>query len=135
MIFRLEMNERFIRRLHIANWTLTLSLALAGVLLSYPRSIVLGLLFGGIISNLNFHSLHRDIRHFVIKLRAQRPGSYYLKYGLRLMAAAVILYFLVSRKIAHPVALLLGLSVVVINILIVALSEATRGLVLKTKEG
>ncbi|WP_456431194.1 ATP synthase subunit I [Thermosulfuriphilus sp.] len=135
MIFRLEMNERFIRRLHLANWGLTISFSLAGLLLSYPREIVLGLFLGGVISNLNFHSLHRDIRHFVLKLRAQRPNSYYLKYGLRLIATAFILYVLISRKIAHPLALLLGLSVVVINILTVALSEATRGLVLKAKEG
>ncbi|MDY0188820.1 MAG: hypothetical protein RBR16_12965, partial [Syntrophus sp. (in: bacteria)] len=43
-------------------------------------------------------------------------SSILLKYGVRLAVTAVLLYFIIAYRIADVMGLLLGLSIVIINI-------------------
>lgn len=132
---KFEVSESFIKKLHLANWLLTVALALAVFILGYERSVILGVILGGVIANLNFHSLHKDVKTFISRWGGKGRGLLLVKYYARLAVVGVVLYFLITNKIVNPLSLLVGLSVVVINILRVAFSEVVRDLSLRLKEG
>ena len=78
----------------------------------------MGVLLGGFISILNFHWMERGLRGLFQKTGHNVKGSVLIKYYIRLAITAVILYFLISYETVNVIGLLIGLSVVVINIVI-----------------
>ena len=90
--------------------------------LYYPVLIAKSVLIGGLVANISFFYLKKDLRDF-LQGRLLHSGRiktakyrFYFKYYARLIALACVLYILVSRHIVHPSGLLMGLSVVVISI-------------------
>ena len=78
----------------------------------------LGILLGGLISIVNFHWLERDLRKAFQKLMEGSRSSTLFKYIIRLAATAVVLYCIISTDIVNVVGLLIGLSLVMINIVL-----------------
>ncbi|MDD5712620.1 MAG: ATP synthase subunit I [Smithellaceae bacterium] len=76
----------------------------------------LGIFCGGLICIINFHWLYRNLRNVFQKLANGSRASIMVRYYIRFALTAVVLYFLISRDIADVIGLLIGLSVVVINI-------------------
>ncbi len=106
-------------RLEVTNWAvLAVCLLASSLLLSAPFTY--GILLGGFISIVNFHWLDRDLRRIFSNLSGKAKSALLLKYYLRLAVTAVVLYILISQSIVDIIGLLVGLSVVVMNIVLTA---------------
>ncbi len=106
-------------RLEITNWlVLGVCLIISALLLS--ASFTYGILLGGFISIVNFHWLDRDLRRIFSNLSGKAKSALLLKYYLRLAVTAVVLYILISQSLVDIIGLLVGLSVVVMNIILTA---------------
>ncbi len=102
------------RRLEITNWVvLALLLLGSSFLRSLPFS--LGVLLGGLISIVNFYWRQKDLRRTFQHLMEGARGPILFKYGIRLAVTAVFLYLIIAYSVADVIGLLLGLSIVIIN--------------------
>jgi len=96
------------------------------LLLSFPfagRNFLLGLLIGGLISIANFYWMGRDLRAAFRKLSDHLKIFVVFKFYVRLAVTAVVLFFIITELPVDIVGLLLGLSLVVINIVVTAILE------------
>ncbi len=91
-----------------------------------------GVALGGLIVLANFHLLHRVLTKAFIPQRLSSPKSVLFKYYLRLLGTAVLLYGLIAKQLVHPLGLVVGLSVVVINLILVGFNEMRK--ILSAKE-
>lgn len=103
------------KKLEITNW-IVLAVFLLGSSFFLSFRFSLGILLGGLISILNFYWLHQNLRNTFQHLMDGSKSSILFKYCTRLAVTAVILYFIIVYRIADVLGLLLGLSIVVINI-------------------
>jgi len=126
-----EQEDFPIHRVGMLNWTL------AGIFtgiawLYYPLFIAKGVLIGSLLANISYLGLKRDLKtllqgKLLLNGNVQMAkNKFYLKHYAKLAVLAVILYFLVSMHIAHPIGLLIGLSVVVISITITTISAVKK---------
>ncbi|HOC59811.1 MAG: ATP synthase subunit I [Syntrophaceae bacterium] len=109
----------------MTNWIILSALALASLFLA-PLKFTLGILLGGFVSILNFHGMVRNL-HGIFKNpsdNAKRPTM--VNFFLRLAATAVVLYFLLTAGTVDVVGLIIGLSVVVINIIFMMLTTLAK---------
>ncbi|SEM53335.1 ATP synthase I chain [Syntrophus gentianae] len=102
------------RKLEITNWVV-LGLLILGSTILQSFHFSLGVLLGGLISIVNFYWLHQNLRNTFQRLMDGSKSSILLKYCVRLAVTAVILYLIIAYRIADVLGLLLGLSIVVIN--------------------
>jgi hypothetical protein len=79
----------------------------------------LGILLGGLISILNFYWRQRDLtRVFSQMVSLKAKSSVMFRYYIRFAVTAILLFFIIARTPADVIGLLVGLSIVVINIVI-----------------
>jgi len=69
-----------------------------------------------VISIVNFYWLYQDLQNSFQRLMDGSRTSILLKYCLRLALTAVLLYLIIAYRFADVLGLLLGLSIVIINI-------------------
>lgn len=107
------------KKIENANW-IFLALLFIPSLVFAPVKFALGILLGGFISIVNFHWLIRDLRNSFQNMgdEGNIRASILMKYLLRLVVTGIILYLLISAKTVNVVGLIVGLSVVVINIIV-----------------
>jgi hypothetical protein len=91
-----------------------------------PNKFALGILFGGLISILNFHWLYRDLQNVFKQLTGGAKSSIMFKYYIRFALTAVVLYFIISKAFVDVIALIIGLSIVVINIVFTTVVTLVR---------
>lgn len=103
------------RRLEISNWII-LGIFAGVSFIFMPGKFALGILLGGLISIVNFHWLYRDLRNVFKQLTSGAKSSIMFKYYIRFVLTAVVLYFIISNTLVDVIALIVGLSIVVINI-------------------
>ncbi len=119
------------------HWVTTLNWILAGIFtgvawLYYPLFIAKGVFIGSLLANISYLVLKRDLKNFLqgkLLLNGNvqmAKNKFYFKHYVKLAVLAAILYFLVSMHIAHPIGLLIGLSVVVISITITTISAVKK---------
>ena len=113
------------RRLEITNWILLAVLA-AGSLLLRSGSFSLGILIGGLISIVNFHWLYRNLLSVFAKHLNRARAALMLRYYLRLAVTAVVLYWVISRNLVDVIGLIIGLSVVVLNVVLTTILVLSR---------
>jgi len=92
-------------------------------LLFMPHRFTLGILVGGVISIINLYWLGRDLRVIFSNLSGAAKSAMMLRYYIRMAATAVVLYFVITETPVDIIGLLVGLSLVVINIVITAILE------------
>ena len=114
------------------NWLLLLVMTVAGGLIISPY-FAKGLFIGGLIANISFILLKKDITRVLAGPLNAAKGRFLIKYYARLTVLALILFFLVRYKSIHLVGLLVGLSTVVISIGIMA-AGAAKKVALTTEE-
>jgi len=126
MTGRIRINEDNIYSLLIAG-SLALTLVLAGIL-----ALALGFRFGcsvfagGMLATANFIWLRRGLEA-AINIRPANASRFAVaRYLLRLAIMAMLLYFLIVRLGVDIFGLLLGLSVLVINIILFSIYLSTR---------
>jgi hypothetical protein len=113
------------KRIEFANW-IVLAILFIPALIFAPFKFALGILLGGFISILNFYWMERGLRGIFTNTAGNVNGPVMVKYYIRLALTAVVLYFLIANHTVNVIGLIIGLSVVIINIfitLIIALSK------------
>ena len=113
------------RKIEIANW---IALAVIFIIswIFTPFDFYLGVLLGGFISILNFHWMERGLRGIFTNTAGNVKGGVMVKYYIRLVLTAIVLYFLIANATVHVIGLLIGLSVVVINIIITLITTMAK---------
>jgi len=101
---------------------------LLGSMILMPPLFSLGVGAGGLIILINFHLLYRVLKKAFIPDRLASPKVVIIKYYLRLLATGILLYFLVAKRMVDPLGLILGLSVVVINLTLLGFYEMRKTL-------
>ncbi len=116
-----EQEEFPIHRVDILNWIVAAILSI-GAWLYYPGLMAKSVLIGGLLANISYLFLKKDLKIFLqgkllLSGKMQKAKTqFYLKYYMRLGALSLILFVLISKHIAHPLGLLIGLSAVVFSI-------------------
>ena len=105
------------KRLEITNWIILAILVAVSLVLRSPR-FSLGIFCGGLISVVNFHWLYRNLSSFFTKYPPPSRAAIMLFYYIRLAATAFALYLIISRDLVDVIGLVIGLSVVVMNIVL-----------------
>lgn len=113
------------KRIEIANWII-LAILFTASLIFTSLKFSLGVLIGGFISILNFHWLGYSLRGIFKNSGSKVKGSVIVKYYIRLAITAVVLYFLIAGNTVHVIGLLVGLSLVVINITITVITVLAK---------
>ncbi|MCX5856334.1 MAG: ATP synthase subunit I [Deltaproteobacteria bacterium] len=113
------------RKLEILNWII-LGLFVLISLLFWTFPFTLGILLGGLISIVNFFWLKRDLRAVFSNLTGRAKSAIMFRYYLRFFVSAVIIFFIISRTIVDVMGLLIGLSIVVINIVLTLLMGLSK---------
>ncbi len=113
------------KRLEITNWILLAALA-AGSLLLQSTRFSLGILCGGLISIVNFHWLYRNLLSAFAKHPSRAKTALLVRYYLRLAVTAFVLYWIISGDRVDVIGLVIGLSIVVLNIVLTTLLVLSR---------
>jgi hypothetical protein len=122
------------KKLEIRNWIVLSALSAAGWF-AVSGSFGLGVLLGGLISIANFYGLYLSLRKAFGTISDKSKSVIMVRYYFRFAVTAIILYFLMTRFEISVIGLVLGLSVVVINIVLTTLIEVSKkNFILKTKE-
>jgi len=103
------------------NWIL-LGILFLGSLFFFPWRFTTGILTGGLIANINFHFLHRNLVKVLILSKGN--GAVVSKSMLRMFIIGVIVFIVLLKNWVNVFGLILGLSTVVINLFSLALIEA-----------
>ncbi len=102
--------------LTIGSWVLLGILTGGGLILASPR-FAAGVLAGGLLAILNFYWLLSILKR-VLLLPAEKAGRFaQIRYVLRLALLAIVIWLLIVRVGIDAIGLLVGLSVLVINII------------------
>jgi hypothetical protein len=102
--------------LTLGSWILLLLLTVGGLILGSPR-FAAGILVGGLLAIANFYWLYSIMKRVVL-LPAEKAGRFALiRYLLRLGIIAVIIWILIVYLGIDLIGLLVGLSVLVINVI------------------
>jgi hypothetical protein len=113
------------RKLEIFNWIILSLLVLISLLL-WTIPFTLGILLGGLVSIINFFWLKRDLRVVFSNLTGRAKSVIMFRYYIRFFVSAVIIFFIITRTIVDVTGLLLGLSIVIINILLTLLVNLSK---------
>jgi hypothetical protein len=113
------------KRLEITNWiVLAVFLSISSIFLS--NRFTLGILLGGLISILNFHWLYHNLKNVFQGLTERAKSSIMAKYYLRFILTAILLFFIITKDLVHVFGLLIGLSIVVINIVMTTIMMISK---------
>lgn len=107
--------DPLLRKLEIFNWIL-LGLFVAISLIFCSGDFTLGVLLGGLISVVSFFWRQRDLRAAFRNLTGRAQTAVMLRYYIRFIVSAVLIYLIITQTSADVIGLLIGLSIVIINI-------------------
>jgi len=109
-------DDRLLRELARRNWIVLGVLSLFS-LLWQSMPITQGVLAGGILAIIAYRWLQNSLQKVIGNPQRGAAVSFKFAYFLRLGFVAIALYLLIAVAKLHPIALAVGLSVVVVNIL------------------
>jgi hypothetical protein len=113
------------QKIEIVNWIL-LGMFLLLSLLFMSSRFALGVFLGGLISIVNFHWLHKNMKDIFARLAGSAKSAMMFKYYIRLAVTAVALFFIITSNKVDIVGLLVGLSIVVINLVLTAIMTLSK---------
>ena len=113
------------QKLEKLNWAILALLVLLSLIFMKPP-FTLGVLLGGLISIMNFIWLKRDLRVVFGSLTGRAKAAVMFRYYIRFFVSAVIIFFIITRTVADVLGLLVGLSIVVINIILSLLMNLSK---------
>lgn len=126
----MDAQKRILKFVTFSNWLLLIVAASVGFSHYSPR-VGLGILAGGLIVTINFHLLARTLRKALTPPHIASVKGVILKYYVRFLITAIVIYILMISKQVDPVGLIAGLSVVVASMMFATLNEVRQ---LITKE-
>lgn len=113
------------RRLELLNW-ITLGFLLAVSLIFWSSDFTLGILLGGLISIVNFSWRQRDLKAVFRKLTKRSQSAFMVRYYIRFVVSGVAIYFIITKTTANVIGLVIGLSIVIINIAVALVMHYLR---------
>lgn len=120
-----ERKDPLIKKIEIRNWcVLAVFVCASLVFWSYP--VTLGVLLGGFVCILNFHWICRDLRAAFQGPVDRARQRVLIRYYLRLFVTAVVLFFVITKTEVNVIGLVVGLSIVVVNIIATVLLENVK---------
>ncbi len=125
--------DPFQKKLEVRNW-IGLGVLLTLSLIFMPLNFTLGVLLGGLLSIINYYWLYLSLRKVFRNLTNKAKTALMVRYYIRFAVTGVVLYFVITGTPADVIGLLVGLSVVVMNIIVSAVIEASKYNILKTRE-
>jgi hypothetical protein len=114
-----------IRRLERRNWWI-FGVMLGVSMLFCPSRFTAGIAMGGAVSVLGFYTLQRVVARALRLPLHKAPMRIILYHYTRLGLLFVVLGWVIAQRAVDPVGLLLGLSVVVLNLLLVTLVDLRK---------
>lgn len=116
-------DERLVQRIERTNVVLLIAGSIgAWVLFSFK--IGLGVFLGGVIATVSFQILKWQLRRaFQTPGRVPRKGGLFVSYYLRFLVTLFVIFTIIYYGWANPIALLVGLSLVVLSIAVVGARE------------
>ena len=117
--------DPLLQKIRLMNAAVWVSM-IGGSLWLWPWRVTLGVVAGGLVILANFHLLSRVLKSGLTPGKVTTPMAVIAKYYLRLLGTAVILYILIAYRLVNPFGLILGLSVVVINLTLVGCNEMRK---------
>jgi len=118
----LEIQQRILKFVTLANWILLFAASILGFAL-LPPDVAKGILFGGLIVTINFHLLSRTLKTALTPPHLSSLSAVLAKYYLRFIVSGFIIFVLISGHYVDPLGLFIGLSVVVVSITIATTCE------------
>jgi len=113
------------KKLEVRNWiVLGIFLAVSFIFMTYR--FTLGILLGGLVSIINFYWLARGLRKVFQQFLDKAKSSILKRYYIRVTVTGVALFFIITRTPADVIGLIVGLSVVVVNIVSTVLLEFSK---------
>ena len=125
--------DPLLRKLELRNWLLSGVLILASLPFA-GHAFLLGILLGCLISIANFYWLYRDVRGSFQQLSDRTRPLLIFKFYVRLTVTAVVLYLVITQTPADIFGLLIGLSLVVMNIVITTVLEYQKKILVEEVE-
>lgn len=120
---RLLTDERLLRRIEWTNIGLLVAATL-GAWLFFSYTIAFGVILGGAIATASFQILKWQLkRAFQSAGNVPRKGGLFVSYYLRFLITLFIVFAVIYYGWANPIALLAGLSLVVLSIAAVGAHE------------
>lgn len=104
-------------RIEITNWVVLAILVIISWFFS-SSNFVLGIALGGLISIINFHWLYRDLKKVFRQIADGSKSAIMFKYYIRFIITGIAIFFIITGTNASVIGLLIGLSVVVINMVL-----------------
>jgi hypothetical protein len=110
------MDEQLPAQIGRRNWVI-FAILVALSTLWQSSSFTLGVIGGGMVSIVSYRWLHQSLRRTIAQPTSSSARGFQVRYLLRLAAVGFFIYILLDRAGVHPLGLVVGLSVVMINIL------------------
>lgn len=107
------------------NWIILLILIVASLLFK-DQQVTLGVASGGLIAVCGFQWLHSSLVKALSNAGEPAIKKFQLSYFLRLAALAIMLMLLIALAKVNTIGLVVGLSVVVINIILTTVKRAIK---------
>ena len=92
----------------------------------FAPDVGLGIAAGGFIVTVNFHLLAKTLRKAFTPPHIASIKGVLIKYYIRFVVTAVIIYFLMTSDFVNPFGLIAGLSVVVASMMLATLNEVRQ---------
>lgn len=127
---RVISQQRIIRFVTLTNWLLLGAATLIGFF-GFSVNVGLGIAAGGLIVSINFHLLAKTLKKALTPPAIASTTSVLVKYYIRFILTAIIIYILMTTRKVDPMGLIVGLSIVVASMLCAAVNELRQ---LITKE-
>jgi len=116
-------DESLLRRIEWIN-AILLILATMGAWVGFSSKIAFGVFLGGIIATVSFQILKWQLRRaFQGRGTTPRKGGLFVAYYLRFLAILFVIFTVIYYGWVNPIALLVGLSLVVLSIVAVGVHE------------
>jgi hypothetical protein len=104
------------------NWLILVVMVLLSLLWRSPP-VTLGVLAGGLLVIFNYRSMGRSLTHLLNNPLPGAQKGFKINYFFRLAFIGFALYLLIVYAKVHPLALVIGLSVVVLNLFIATIKR------------
>ena len=115
-------DDQLLKEVGRLNWYVLLFMALASL---YWQSVpvTLGVIAGGLLVILNFAWMGRSLLKVISSPQVYSPRGFKRNYFFRLLVVGGAIFLLLIRGEVHPLALVVGLSVVVVSLLLTTLKR------------
>jgi len=113
----MQQDDQLLAQMARRNWIILIVLVLLS-LFWQSSAVTLGVLAGGVLVIINYRWLGRSLFKVLGDPQLSAEKGFKRNYLFRLLFIAGSIYLLLVRGEVHPLALVVGLSVVVINIIV-----------------